>query len=387
MPRSPSLFTIVFLCMFTATSLNMFLPALPIMAEDFAVSYGTISIAIGGYLAVSSVLALVLGPLSDRVGRRPVVIAIAVIFTLASVAAALSQTVTTFLVARFFQAAMVGGFVLGSSIVRDTRRDGDVAPALATISAIMALAPIVGPMIGGVFVDQLGWRSVFWFFAVFGVILTILVTFDITETRPETLPGDRPSPFDLLSLPRFWVLVGAIACSNVGFYIFLAGIPIVATVAFGLSASAMGLALGTITMGFLVGSTACRWISAAKGPRFTMILGRSLALGGLSVGLATTSIWPAEPAVLLSATVFIGLGNGLTMPSANAILMSLNPRLAGTAMGVAGSSVLMTGAVLSTGTAMILDSVPTALALVAVLWSITLLSVVLALAEKRFEAA
>ena len=384
MPRSPTLITLVLLTMSTALSLNMFLPALPAMAIAFNVNYSTISLSIGGYLAITAVLALVIGPLSDRIGRRPVVLGMTVIFTGASIAAALVQDITWFLVARFCQGVMVGGFILGSSIVRDTRSEKDVAPMLSTITAIMALAPIVAPIVGGLVVETLGWRAVFWLYAIIGLGLALLSLLDVTETCPKLQNQDRPPAKDLLIRPRFWVLVGTIACANSGFYVFLAGIPIVAAAAFGLSASAMGFALSSITVGFLFGSTAGRWISKAKGARDTLLLGRIIALAGLTAGLISTSLWPDQTWALLGATVFIGMGNGMTVPSTNALIMSLNPKLAGTAMGFSGSSVVGTGAFFTLVTAAILDITPTAFALVAVLWCLTCLSLVLASIERRF---
>ncbi len=383
MPRSPKLITLVLLTMSTALSLNMFLPGLPDMAAHFDVSYGTISLSVGGYLAVTAVLALLIGPLSDKIGRRPVVIGMTVTFTMASIAAALAQDILWFLAARFCQGVMVGGFILGSSIVRDTRRDDDVAPMLSTITAIMALAPIVAPILGGLMVDHLGWRSVFWFYALVGTGLTALALYDVSETRVTPDPRNRTILSALLTLPRFWALVGTVACSNSGFYIFLTGFPIVAVAAFGLSASAMGIALGSITVGFLLGSTSARWISKAKGAQYTMVLGRIVAITGLTLGLVTTSFWPSQPTTLLLATIFIGLGNGLTVPSTNAMILSLKPQLAGTAMGVAGSSVMGTGALLTTLTAVILDKTPTALTLLGVLWVLTLISLLLSTLERR----
>jgi DHA1 family bicyclomycin/chloramphenicol resistance-like MFS transporter len=155
MPRPPSLTTLILLTMATTLSLNMFLPALPVMAREFGVSYGVISLSFGGYLGVTAVMALILGSLSDRVGRRPVALGVAAVFTLASMGAAMAQDVTWFLACRFAQGVMVGGFVLASAVVRDTRAGHEVASLLAYITSAMAVAPLLGPLLGGVVTSAL----------------------------------------------------------------------------------------------------------------------------------------------------------------------------------------------------------------------------------------
>ncbi|MEX0366340.1 MAG: MFS transporter, partial [Ruegeria sp.] len=145
----PHLVTLVLLTALTVLTLNMFLPALPAMRAAFGVSEAVMGRSISLYMAVAAGLQLLLGPLSDRLGRRPVILGLLALYVIASVLCLVAQDITLFLIARTAQAVAVGGGILASAIVRDMF-DGRVAAAkLSLIASAMAIAPMLAPMVGG----------------------------------------------------------------------------------------------------------------------------------------------------------------------------------------------------------------------------------------------
>lgn len=366
-PRpAPHLITLILLTAFSTLSLNMFLPSLANIARDLETSYGTVSLAVAGYLAITALIQLVVGPLSDRIGRRPVLLASLMLFAGASVVCALATDIVTFLVFRMLQGAMISGYVLSMAIVRDTTSERRAAGLIGYISMAMAVAPMLGPMLGGVLDTVFGWRASFWFYALSGLALFLICWVDLGETRPARPDhGDAPPERvrDLLRTPLFWAYSACSALSTGAFYIFLTGAPLVAQVQFGVSTATLGVFIGTITAGFMLGGFLAGRFAPRVAPTTMMMAGRLVACGGLTVGIVAVLTGPVTPALFFGCTVFVGLGNGITMPSSNAAAMSVKPSLAGSAAGLNGALVVAGGAVLTTLTGMVLPEGDPALTL------------------------
>lgn len=383
--RSPRLITLILMTAATTLSVNMFLPSLPAIAEAFDISYGTVTLSIGGYLAMTAVLALIIGPLSDRIGRRPTAIFAVTGFLLASLGCVLAQNWAMFLACRLAQGVMVSGYILASAIVRDTRDQTESASLLGYIAGSMAIAPLLGPMLGGLLQDMFGWRANFMLYAVLAALLLIAIVLDLSETRK--LSGTaRPGPGPLLRAPQFWAYALTVALSTCAFYAFLAGVPIVAAQTYGLSGTTLGIGLGSITAGFMVGSFAGARLGPRFGPDRIMLVGRMISITGLGVGLIATMTLPATPLALFGFTIFIGIGNGFTTPTANAGAMSVDPSLAGSASGFTGALTVGLGAVATTSMGVIMTAAPTPETLLKALLAIKLASLVSAWIARRGKA-
>mgnify|MGYP000689939043 FL=1 len=148
-PQQPKLLTLILLTGLSVLSLNMFLPSLAHMARSFDVDYALISLSIGGYLAVSAVLQIIMGPLSDLYGRRPVILIGLALFTLASIGCYFATDFWLFMVFRMLQAGIASGMALSRAVVRDVAPAKEAARLLGVIGTAMALAPLLGPMVGG----------------------------------------------------------------------------------------------------------------------------------------------------------------------------------------------------------------------------------------------
>lgn len=355
----PRLLTLILLTAFSTLSLNMFLPSLASIADDLQADYALVSLAVALYLATTGVVQLIVGPLSDRIGRRPVLLGAICLFTAASIVCALAQDVWTFLAFRMLQGGMVAGYALSMAVVRDTTSERKAAGLIGYISMSMAIAPMLGPMLGGLLDTWFGWRANFWFYAMSGGILLVVCWVDLGETLDRDKAKDTNRMQDtaaLLSTPRFWAYALCTAFSTGAFYAFLAGAPLVAAHVFQVSTATLGVFVGSITAGFMTGGFLAGRFAPRFEPTTMMIAGRCVACGGLLMGLILLMSGVLSPLTYFGSTIFVGLGNGITMPSSNAGAMSVQPRLAGTAAGVNGALTVGGGAVLTTLTGLLVTA-------------------------------
>lgn len=346
----PGFFTLVFVTGLSILSLNMFLPSLANIAQEYQTDYGIVSLSVAGYLGITAMLMLVLGPLSDRFGRRPVLLSSLAIFILASLGCMLAGDIWTFLAFRVLQGAVVAGGVIPFAIIRDSATEQEAASQMAYVSMAMAVAPMVGPMVGGALDELFGWRSNFLFFAVLGLAAFVLCWFDLGETNKnpsETFRKQFEAYPELFRSRRFWGYTLCITFSVGAFYIFISGVPLVAESIFDISPAVLGFFIGSITAGFMLGSFLSGRYSSRYPLTTMMIAGRIVACAGLTAGLTLFLMGFVNVYTMFGATVFVGLGNGLTMPSANAGALSVRPKLAGSASGLRGALAVAGGAVLT----------------------------------------
>ncbi len=346
----PSLVTLVFATALSVLTLNMFLPSLARMADDFQVDYALANLSVAGYLAVSAALQLIMGPLSDRFGRRPVLLICMAMFVAASVGCVLAESIWVFLGFRLLQAAVVAGPVLSSAAIRDMYSSNEAASKLGYVAMAMALAPMLGPMLGGALDGLFGWRAGFVLYSVLGAGLLLLLWADMGETntnRSSTFAAQLREYPHLLRARRFWGYALCAAFSIGGFFSFITGAPLVAAAWFDLSPAMLGLGIGIITGGFMVGNFITGRIAARTRLTTMILIGRIIAstgpLGGLLLFLGDLgSVW-----VFFGSAIFVGFGNGLTNANATAGLMSVRPKLAGSAAGLSGAMIVALGAVLT----------------------------------------
>lgn len=366
----PGMFTLISLTALSTLTLNMFLPSLVNMARDFDTDYAFISISVSGYLAVTAFLQILIGPLSDRVGRRPVMIAALAIFVLASVGCLLATDLRLFLFFRMLQGVAIAGSVLAPAIVRDTHSAQGAAGKLGYIAMAMAVVPMLGPVAGGVLDTLFGWRSAFAVFTFLGFALLVLVWLDLGETRAAPNKSrDRPfaAQVKLLKSGRLLGYSLCMAFSTGGFYIFLTGAPLVGRAVFSTSAATLGFYIGSITAGFFLGSFLAGRLAPGRSLAGMMVAGRIVACAGLSAGIVLAAMGYVHEVTFFGATIFVGIGNGITMPSSSAGAMSINPELAASAAGIAGAMVVGLGAILTAVTGMIVAASPTTITLLALM--------------------
>lgn len=356
MRTPPHTVTLILIAGLAISTTNVIVPSLLFISQHYDAPYALMSVAFGGYLAITAVIQLFAGPLSDRFGRRPVLLIAMGIFAVASLGCALAPSVEVFLFFRLMQGTVITGAALAMVVVRDLYGAQEAASRIGYISAATALAPLVGPMIGGFLADALGWQAIFWTFLTIGFVLTILLWVDLGETNKHksrtVLEQFRQYPA-LISSPRFW---GYSVCSSTsvgGFFIFLASAPVVANALMGLSQTQLGIMIGTITVGFVSGTFLTGRLAKRYALTSLMVAGRISALFGACLGFAFLFSGWLSPVTLACSVVFVGFGNGLTMPSSNTGVMSVRPKISGSAAGFSGAMVVGMGAVLSSIAAVI----------------------------------
>ena len=349
--KPPHLLTLILVTALAVLSLNLFLPSLARIAEDFSVTYAQVNLALGGYLALSALLQLVMGPLSDRFGRRPVMLASMAVFALASIGCVLAESFWTFLAFRLLQGMVVAGQVVSRAAIRDMYSTKEAASKLGYVTMAMALAPMLGPMLGGALDMAFGWRSGFVLYAALGLGLLALCWGDWGETnfqRASTFGKQMQSYPELLTSRRFWGYSLCMAFSIGGFYAFITGAPLVAEAWFDLSPAMLGLGIGIITGGFMVGNFITGRLAQRVSLNTLILAGRLSAILGPVAGLALFAAGLGHELVFFGAAICVGFGNGLTVANASAGLMSVRPHLAGSASGLSGALTVAVGAVMTT---------------------------------------
>jgi DHA1 family bicyclomycin/chloramphenicol resistance-like MFS transporter len=346
----PTMITLVILASMGALSMNIFLPSMPAIQEYFGASPSAVQFLLSGFLFMNGVLQLLLGPLSDRYGRRPVALWSFGIFVIASIVCANAPNTATLVTARTIQAVVVASFVLSRAAARDIAGTKDAASMMGYIAMGMSVAPMLGPTIGGFLQEAFGWTAPFWALSGLGVLVQFLVFRDMGETNltPSSSMSEQVRQYpQLLTSRRFWGYALANMFASGVFFSLLGGAPFVGTEVYGLSPSTLGLYFIFGPMGYFTGSLITGRYAARLGTYRMLTIGSSLTIFGMVLALILVQNGYEHPIAFFGCTVFIGIGNGMVIPSASAGMMSINPRLAGTAAGLGGSMMTSGGGAMS----------------------------------------
>ncbi|WP_050527667.1 multidrug effflux MFS transporter [Pseudorhodobacter aquimaris] len=347
---APHITTLVMLAGVAAMSLNVFLPSLPSMARHFGVEYTLMQLSLSLYLGATAFLQLFVGPISDRFGRRPVMLVATAVFTVASIGALLAPNFGVFLTCRMIQAAIATGFVLSRAAVRDMVPQDQAASMIGYVSMGMSLVPMISPIIGGLLDEVFGWQASFVMLTLSGMALFAVVWFDMGETattRATSLTAQFRQYPALLTSQRFWGYCLAAAFSSGAFFAYLGGAPYVGTTFFHMDAATLGLCFGAPAVGYMAGNFLSGRYAVRFGINRMIIVGAVTTTSGMAVLALLTVLGLTGPLAFFGLMIFVGLGNGLLIPSANAGMLSVRPELAGSAAGLGGALMIGAGAVLS----------------------------------------
>lgn len=346
----PHIVTLVLMAGIGAMSMSAFLPSLPHMTEYFQTRYDVMQLAVSGYLTATAALQLVIGPVSDRFGRRNVTLVCISIFIVATLGCLFAPTVEVFLLFRLMQSAVAVGLVLSRAIVRDMVPENEAASMIGYVTMGMALVPMVAPMIGGALDEAFGWKSVFWFLTAGGLLVLALCWADQGETTVGSGVGfskqirDYP---ELLTSRRFWGYVLSAAFASGAFFAFLGGGPYVASNVYQLSSFWTGVAFGAPAVGYALGNFISGRFSVRYGVNWMIRTGSVIGAGGLLVATLLTASGAGSPPLFFAFCSFVGIGNGMVIPNASAGMLSVRPHLAGTASGLGSFFMIGGGAALS----------------------------------------
>lgn len=365
-------------------------PSLPKIAGEFDADPALINLAVAGYAVVTALVELVSGAISDRFGRRPVALVSIVLFVVASIGCALASNIAVFLVCRAAQAAIAACFSVALVAIKETSAEHEGASRMGYAAMAWAIAPMLGPTFGGTLDALLGWRSIFVALALLGAAVLFLSMRQLKETAPLSSRATRTylaSYGRLLSSIRFWAYVLCMAFSTGTLYIFLAGAPL----AIGGSSAMLGLYMGMVPAGFIGGSYLTGRLGS-KIPRGALLVSaRLLTCAGLSAGLILAAVGVTHPLAFFIPCMFIGVGNGLTLPAATMGAMSAREGLAGTAAGLAAAMSIGGGAAVVSVAGLFLEGAGAIETLLAVMLAAALLALLTAtfaaLVERRSKSA
>ncbi|MFC3179401.1 multidrug effflux MFS transporter [Cypionkella sinensis] len=382
----PKILTLTLLAGLSALTMNIFLPSLPGMAAYFDAPYALMQLSVALYLALSAVLQILIGPISDRYGRRNVVLVSLALFLIATIGTLTAANATAFLIFRMAQAVVAAGIVLSRAVVRDMVSDAEAASMIGYVTMGMSLVPMIGPVIGGLLDEWFGWQANFGLLLGLGVIVTALCWADLGETatlqRLSVKQQMQSYPF-LLKSQRFWGYCGAAAFASGCFYAYLGGAPYVGNQVYHLSSSHIGILFAITAVGYMAGNFFAGRYSVRFGMNKMVLIGTTITTLGLAALALITALGLSGPVMFFGLTLTMGLGNGVALPSANAGILSVRPDLAGTASGLGGAIMVGGGAGLAALAGAVLPPGSTEMPLVLLMLASSVLSTLCILAVIR----
>jgi DHA1 family bicyclomycin/chloramphenicol resistance-like MFS transporter len=298
---------------------------------------------------------------------------------MATVGTLLAPTASVFLIFRMAQAVIAAGMVLSRAVVRDMVPDAEAASMIGYVTMGMSLVPMIGPVIGGVLDDVFGWHANFTLLLVLGLIVTGLVWADLGETavlRKLSLGAQIKQYPELLTSRRFWGYALCAAFTSGCFFAYLGGAPFVGTEVFGLTSSQVGIYFAAPAVGYAIGNFLSGRYSTRFGMNQMVLWGVLVTAGGMSLLLLLTLLGFHNPNLFFGMITSVGLGNGMTLPNANAGMLSIRPQLAGTASGLGGAIMIGGGAALAALAGVVLGPGTGELPLILIMLASSLASVV-----------
>lgn len=347
---------ILLLIMVAAVSplgINLYLPSMPGMARVLQVDYASIQLTLSVYIAAIALGQLIIGPISDRYGRRPVLLGGLAVFVIGSVICMLAPDIRTLLAGRVIQAlGGCAGITLSRAIVRDLYDRDRAASMIGYVTMGMAVAPMVAPTIGGALELAFDWRAGFAFLTLFGVCALLATYRLLHETAPRL--GQATSAASLLRdygwLLRsrvFWGYALTAGAAAAAFFAFVGGGAYVVINLMGQTPVQYGMYFGLVSMGYMLGNFGSGRYAIRLGPQRIMRMG---LMASMLAAFAMAGLYAAglnHPLAIFLPMLVMAMGNGLTLPSCIAGAVSVRPDVAGAASGLAGSIQMGAGAIVA----------------------------------------
>jgi DHA1 family bicyclomycin/chloramphenicol resistance-like MFS transporter len=333
----------------SSLSLNILTPAIPSLVTKFAADPANVQLTVSLYIMGLAAAQLVFGPLSDKFGRRLVVITGLALATVASTFAIFAGSIASLVIWRVVQSLGAStGQTIGRAIIRDLYERDRAASMIGLVTSVVVLMPMVAPLMGGILDTLFGWEAIFIFSAALSGFVLAWAVLALPETR-TVIPAERNrfrSDFQALATnPRFF---GYALCAGLGsgpFFSFLGGAPHVVVSMLGRSSAEYGLWFFIPSFGFMAGNFAVSRLARRFGIDALIWWGIALTVAGALVNAAAYVAIPGwEMATIFLPQIIIGMGNGLLLPTAVAGAVSIRPQVAGTASGMTGFIQMAIGA-------------------------------------------
>jgi len=333
--------------------INLYLPSMPGMAASLGVDYAAVQVTLSVYLAAVALGQLVIGPVSDRYGRRPVLLGGLIMFVIGSLVCMMAPSISVLNVGRVIQAlGGCAGIALSRAIVRDMYDRTQAASMIAYVTMGMAVAPMIAPTIGGVLEAMHGWRASFAFLVIFGAATLLAVHVLLHETNPwrgaaSGSPKLLQGYAKLLRIPAFWGFALTAGLTSASFFSFVGGAAYVMIELMARTPIEYGLYFGLVSVGYMAGNFCSGKYVVRIGPQRMIRLGVILSIVSVLLMGGLYALDDMQPAFVFVPTMLLGMGNGLILPSCIAAAVSVKPEMAGAASGLTGSIQIGFGAVVA----------------------------------------
>lgn len=332
-------------------AMTVCLPSMRQWTTEFGASQATVQLTFSGYVAAYGGLQLVYGSLSDRHGRKPLLLAGLLLAVAGSLLAAAARDVGLLIAARVLQGAGAAAcMVLGRAMVQDLFTGGERTRVMAFIGMAMGLCPPLAILVGGQLHVRLGWQSNFLLMAVLGAVLFAATWWGLPPARPQpgtaTGAGWRPALAAYARLgrePAFLLYVAILASLASTFYTFLGGAPLVLA-GYGVPPERIGWVIMAVPLSYVAGNLLTTRLLRVLDERSLMAIGQAATLAGLLTLLALGLGGVHTPWTLAGPLLLLGIGHGLLVPPAMTGTVGLLPAIAGAAAAVAGLVQQLTGA-------------------------------------------
>ncbi|OLS60721.1 Bcr/CflA family multidrug efflux MFS transporter [Pseudomonas putida] len=349
---------------FAPLSIDTYLPSLPLIASDLQASSASVQLTISLFLVGLCLGMLVYGPLSDRYGRRPLLLGGMGLYLVATLGCIFAGSVEQLVTWRFFQA--LGGAaaaVLARAIVRDLFALAEAAKVLSLMHLVTMLATLVAPLLGSVLMDMGGWRTVFLGLLLFGTLCLVAAAWKIGETHAPDQRGESLAKVFL----AYWhiatqpLALGYILCMGLAFggmFAFITASPFVYMEFFGVSPRGYAWLFGLNVFGIILMTLINARLVSRLGPLRMLAVGAGLA-GLAAFGLLVTGLsgWGGLALIVTWVVLYVSV-TGLLGANCVASLLALFPRQAGAAAGLAVACQFALGALFSAAVSALADGTP-----------------------------
>ena len=316
-------------------------PSLTDLQEQFKTDYKTIQYTISGYLLGVAFVNFIAGPLSDRFGRRPIMLVFFSIFFASSLGCYISSDLNSFLFFRLCQSSSAAGLVLSRAIIGDFSSKDETVKMLGLLSIAMGIAPSLAPLAGGIINDFFGSKGIFLFLTFLSLLLLALIMLDLKEThfhKSKNIFSQIKTYPTLITSLNFWLPTSTFALSFSIFGIFFIGGPYVAVKVFNLSPTIMGICLSFPALGYVLGNILVSKFANIISTKNLMVLGSVILFLGPCISLLLSKFY-FHPLSFFLPVLIMTFGSGIIWPASNAEIVKAIPHLAGSASGL-GSAIM-----------------------------------------------
>lgn len=322
--------------------MQILLPALPVIKQTFEVSTEVAQLTLSLSMLSIALGTLFYGPLSDKYGRKPVMLLGLSITLIGSIFCFLANTIELLILGRFIQAfGAAVGLVLARAIVRDVYGAQEAARVIATLVMVMVVVPMFSPLLGGELMVWLSWEYVFVLIAIASVLMFFLLFQNLPETlkEPVAFTGVAAMIGNYVLLFRSRAFCGYAFCVtfvSVVFFSFIAAAPEIMITVLKRPPTEYGYYFVMIPMGFMAGNYYARYFGRSMELNRMISIGVSIGIGGISLAITLQLIGFHQPIALFAPVAVAVLGNGIVLPNAQAAAINEFPRFAGSASGLTG---------------------------------------------------